>query len=813
MLGTVLAAVAWSLLPTSLGRIFKHEIIDGKFREVSCTTLSSCLEYGLSTPGMLLHRTWAEQIEEAVRRRAELLQGMQNESALLARQTQVRFALQRRFLRATLPDVPPNVRMVRRFEDEDRGVSVTMLLFESWKGQAVPAVLFVPLGAENLGQKLPAVLHLPGHLAGSLRDPEEQKMSLGLAQKGFVVLSFDPLSQGERQQYGSRGADIECRARQADEMPPGFESATPSCSAVGSACSKAHNHFGKQLWLLGRGAEELFVRDAQRALDLLQDMPIVDSSRIGAVGCSGGGMLTAYLGAVDSRVEAALVACYFSTLGHELEGGSCNYDAEQIIWGMAKFGIDKPDMLVARAPRATGVLLTNQDCFPFEGGREGFDEVSRAFWAHGEPKRLYVSEALGYHQVTETGLEAMHIFFREELRATWQPPAPKNTEAFPCSRLWFGSSQLEMGVYPDHGWQHVKIPQLIRSFARPLLQHLRVRRRTAEARGPSNLGRQAVGEGWLASLPEVSAQVSGLLQGAVDEVSAASASAQREDVAPYGNVISAQKTFYPWGSEEWLILYTGGACALTLRLFQTTGINPEGGAVALVFGGGSDLNRGLTPDEDKLLDRLRNIGMGTTVLAGLCGQGDQFWRGGFWEFAPLLLGRTHTGFHAAEVLYAVSWAFRTLRAHKVVLVGHGSATSAVLHAAVHVPPASTNSSGLAAVALLRSICCLADVVQADRHALPYQMQMHGVLKHYDLPDLLAALPRLGRRGLSALVSEPRGPRWQRLSRARAWAAYRLAARRLGAAGGRLKLLTGRRGPDRMASEVAGFLAWAVARCC
>lgn len=28
----------------------------------------------------------------------------------------------------------------------------------------------------------------------------------------------------------------------------------------------------------------------------------------------------------------------------------------------------------------------------------------------------------------------------------------------------------------------------------------------------------------------------------------------------------------------------------------------------------------------------------------------RFWRDGLWQFAPLLLGETHTGFHASEVL-------------------------------------------------------------------------------------------------------------------------------------------------------------------
>merc|ERR1719401_1509399 len=94
-------------------------------------------------------------------------------------------------------------------------------------------------------------------------------------------------------------------------------------------------------------------------------------------------MLTAYLAAVDTRIRAAAIACYFSTMSQELESGTCNYDAEQILWSQAKYGLDKPDFLVARAPQPTVVLLTSHDCFPLAGGREGFDEATPAFRAHG----------------------------------------------------------------------------------------------------------------------------------------------------------------------------------------------------------------------------------------------------------------------------------------------------------------------------------------------------------------------------------------------------------------------------------------------
>eukprot|EP00445_Apocalathium_hangoei_P074989 CAMPEP_0204162094 /NCGR_PEP_ID=MMETSP0361-20130328/35273_1 /ASSEMBLY_ACC=CAM_ASM_000343 /TAXON_ID=268821 /ORGANISM="Scrippsiella Hangoei, Strain SHTV-5" /LENGTH=447 /DNA_ID=CAMNT_0051118631 /DNA_START=124 /DNA_END=1465 /DNA_ORIENTATION=- len=429
----VVGGMVVALCQFATGSIYKHELIDGEVHEISCESLDDCYLKGVSTPGMLLHRSWATEINWAMERRASRIAGL-NASALFSRQVQVR-ELFRRLFKAEFPRGIPNARQIRRYEDEERGVSVTKLLFESWPGHSVPAVLFTPLGAESGTQKLPGVLHIPGHLAPGLRDPAEQRLSLGLAQRGYAVLTFDPISQGERQVYPEEFG-LECHINRGE--------AGDVCKSAGPPCSTAHDHLGKQLWLMGHSAAELFLQDAQRALDFLAGLPWVDASLIGAIGCSGGGMLTAYLAAVDERVRAAAIACYFSTLSQELEKGTCNYDAEQIIWGQARLGLDKPDLLAARAPRPTVVLLTSHDCFPISGGQEGWHEATPFFAAHG-PNELGeygigVSETAGFHGVTDMGLDIVYSIFGDYLEPPPLVPPPKDTSPLPCERLWFGEA-------------------------------------------------------------------------------------------------------------------------------------------------------------------------------------------------------------------------------------------------------------------------------------------------------------------------------------------------------------------------------------
>eukprot|EP00933_Yihiella_yeosuensis_P028417 TRINITY_DN22232_c0_g1_i1.p1 TRINITY_DN22232_c0_g1~~TRINITY_DN22232_c0_g1_i1.p1 ORF type:complete len:827 (+),score=126.58 TRINITY_DN22232_c0_g1_i1:79-2559(+) len=789
------------------GAIYRHEIVDGKFREVACDALSDCWKQGMSTPLMVMHRTWAIEIEEALQKRSEGIEAAGNSSRIIARHRAVRRAIQQYFLksRSDHPQEVPDVRLVRRFMDEERGVSVSMLLFEAWKGQAVPAILYVPLGLEP-GHKLPAVLHLPGHLARSIRDPAEQRIALTLAQRGYVVFSFDPISQGERMQYDAASNDLECRAEcpadDGNRTNPGI----PQCSV-------AHDHFGKQLWLLGRSAAEIFVSDAQRALDFLVELPFVDEENIGAVGCSGGGMLTAYLGAVDARIKASMIACYFSSLARELEGGTCAYDAEQVLWNSAKFGIDKADLLIARSPQPTAVLLTSHDCFPIEGGRDAFIEVSKAFSAYGEEGlNLYMSESVGFHEVTDIGLGVIKQFFGDQLPTPFPRRSNETVQPFPCGKLLFGKKEMTAGIYQD--WKPSTVSDLIRDWVRPMLQRLRARRRLAEVSGyfGSKSRSSAVrpeGRTWLRSLPKVSAFMAGVPQDIIDEVAEA-AVGRGSGVDP----IAARRIYLEdGGTEEWFILPTGGMCGVTLKVYSQPMASPDG-VVTIIFGGEAEVNRGLTEEEDFLLTSLRTAGVGNAVFAGLCGQGDRWWRGGMWEFAPLLIGRTHAGRHAMEVLATVSWAFRNLKARQVNLISTEGTVASVLHAAVHIPSIAREVGGrLSAVVILRSIASLGDVATARRHRLPWQMQMYGVLQKYDLPDLLAAVagrPGKNRRGPCALVVEPREPDGRRpMPKSKAASIFRLARRLFSAAGRRLRLLTGNRSSHFEAIEVATFLADAV----
>src|SRR5207249_9287565 len=71
-----------------------------------------------------------------------------------------------------------------------------------------------------------------------------------------------------------------------------------------------HIQAGAQAILVGESVARYFIWDAKRALDYLISRPDVDSTRVGAAGCSGGGALTTFIGALDPRLKAVVPACF-----------------------------------------------------------------------------------------------------------------------------------------------------------------------------------------------------------------------------------------------------------------------------------------------------------------------------------------------------------------------------------------------------------------------------------------------------------------------------------------------------------------------
>src|SRR4029077_3119277 len=126
----------------------------------------------------------------------------------------------------------------------------------------------------------------------------------------------------------------------------------------------------------------------------------VDPARIGCVGNSGGGTLTAYIGALDSRVSVAAICCYITTLrrrmGNRIQEDPTS-DPEQDIFGFVSEQLDHAGLLALRAPRPTLLGAARLDFFPIEGTRESLAEARRLYEIAGAGDRIDCVEAPGRH--------------------------------------------------------------------------------------------------------------------------------------------------------------------------------------------------------------------------------------------------------------------------------------------------------------------------------------------------------------------------------------------------------------------------------
>ncbi|HEX3448668.1 MAG TPA: acetylxylan esterase [Isosphaeraceae bacterium] len=267
----------------------------------------------------------------------------------------------------------PSVRKAGTIEADD--YVVDKLVFESFPGYFVSALLYKP---KKITTPVPGVLSPCGHSVTGKAAGPYQILHINLAKRGYVVLTYDPVGQGERSQ---------------------FWDAAKGRSRFNLSCGE-HAVLGNPLYLLGTNLARYRIFDGLRGLDYLVSLPEVDASRIGCVGNSGGGTLTAYIAALDSRVRAVAIGCYITTLrrrmGNRIQQDP-DADPEQDIFGFVSEGIDHAGLLAMIAPRPTLLGFARFDFFPIEGARETFDEARRLYEVAGAGDRIDRVEAAERH--------------------------------------------------------------------------------------------------------------------------------------------------------------------------------------------------------------------------------------------------------------------------------------------------------------------------------------------------------------------------------------------------------------------------------
>lgn len=252
----------------------------------------------------------------------------------------------------------------------DAGFRIEKLAYESLPGFWVTANLYVPASGSG---PFPAVLLTPGHEATGKQS--QYSFGANFARAGIIALAIDPLGQGERLQY--------------------FDAARKASTIGGS--TGEHGEANIPALLIGEDVARYFINDGMRGIDYLSTRPDVDASRIGALGCSGGGTATAYLAALDPRLKAVGVACYITSFHELLPSPTGVQEAEQSIPRFLEQGLDFADWVELAAPTPYAIISTMSDMFPFEGARQTYQEAQRIFALYGAADHLQWITGPGGH--------------------------------------------------------------------------------------------------------------------------------------------------------------------------------------------------------------------------------------------------------------------------------------------------------------------------------------------------------------------------------------------------------------------------------
>jgi len=265
---------------------------------------------------------------------------------------------------------PLNPQTTGRIQME--GYHVEKLVFESVPGIYVTALVYVP---DNAPGKRPAVLVPCGHSSNG--KAYYQALCQRLVSRGYLVICWDPIGEGERSQ---------------------FWDASAGKSRYNLICGE-HAILGNLAYLAGTNLARWEVWDGIRALDYLLTRPDVDSARISITGTSGGGFQAALLGALDTRIKTIVPSCYITALRMRVANRifeDPDSDPEQDPYGMLSAGIDHAGLLLLMYPRPVFIAAAVLDFFPIDGARQAYREIDALYRRLGHADRIGMTE--GYHK-------------------------------------------------------------------------------------------------------------------------------------------------------------------------------------------------------------------------------------------------------------------------------------------------------------------------------------------------------------------------------------------------------------------------------
>lgn len=255
------------------------------------------------------------------------------------------------------------------------GVVIEKLLYEAFDNFWVSAVMYRP-SRTPAGTRRPAMVMPVGHWWAGKNNEMYQRMMRLMARRGIICVSYDNCGQGERIEHFSPVVrdnmqyllDIHPK----DAPVPYTLSDAPRHGFLWSNnVTSSHSMIGEPGYLCGVHLNTLTAIAGKRMVDYLITRKDVDSAKIGAMGASGGGADTRFLAAYDPRIALAVPTSILSS-NRSHTGG----DADQCFFFTMNHEFTQIDLLILHAPKPLLIISSSED----EHDSEGVAEYYRPFW-------------------------------------------------------------------------------------------------------------------------------------------------------------------------------------------------------------------------------------------------------------------------------------------------------------------------------------------------------------------------------------------------------------------------------------------------
>lgn len=303
----------------------------------------------------------------------------------------------RNALMAALGDFPEKIPLDPLIisTEEDNGLIRQKLIINSEENMSIPCYLLYPKEIKQ-NRKNAAIVCCHGHADGDygkevvagiratmghIRDIESMHSNYGerMARAGYLTICPDLRGFGER----SDGPD-----------PLGWGRDMCNVNFIKGA-------------LLGKYVLTLNIFDIMRCIDYLETRAEVDPGRIGMMGLSLGGTMTAFVSAIDERIKAADIICYINPFA-DFAIKNSNFCGSQMVPGIYRY-LDTSDIAGLIAPRPLLIEMGScDDIFPIADTMKGYEQVRKIYEVAGAAQMLSKDVCQSGHAFCDN--KAYHFF-------------------------------------------------------------------------------------------------------------------------------------------------------------------------------------------------------------------------------------------------------------------------------------------------------------------------------------------------------------------------------------------------------------------